>query len=692
MTTALKKIDAPSASKLGALRSQLAGLRRARAGVRGAVAWSALGIAILAALAGLFALDLIFELAVPQRIVVLLIAAGCVAWAYKRFTRPFLGAQEDEIEMALLVERQQQIDSDLVAALQFESPRAFDWGSPQLTGAVIDYVAAVGRGINVFEGFSRQQMVRRLGLLGAGLAAGLIAAAIWPGHLAAFANRLLLGSRHYPTRTVIEQVVVNRTAVLIQGGRGSNAPNDANAAQGRPVAFLVQCVGDLPAAGTVQLAATGASRGRTKLDLKPLKLDVRLARLQEARSQLSAAAVGAAGQLDEPFKNEVGVRLRFDAPQAAELLAKAKMQFELPAVLTALDAELQNWPANNSRKAILSGELTRLNDGVSYKLFAGDAWTDPATIRMIPLPIVELTVKPVPPKYAQSAAPTAADSSGRQLAVLEGSAVELSIQCTNGKQLKSAWLTIQTKSATQRYDLAPFGAAGDVWRPRVADSPLKSIREEMRYEVQVVDTDGLSLETPLRGTIRIRPDRLPNGLAEIVHKVVLPSAEPVIEYRASDDYGIAQLAIVAEVERHQDTRTSDATAAPAVAGETPQPSDAGQIPAAAAVATETRRVSLLSEPGPLVLPRLPVTGRYRFSLSPLNLAKGDRVKLTLEVIDYRGENEAGQPTGLAYQADPLVLEISDLSGVQAAIAAADEQSEKRINDIITRQLGIGAAP
>ena len=34
--------------------------------------------------------------------------------------------------------------------------------------------------------------------------------------------------------------------------------------------------------------------------------------------------------------------------------------------------------------------------------------------------------------------------------------------------------------------------------------------------------------------------------------------------------------------------------------------------------------------------------------------------------------------------------LADLSGVQAAIAAADEQSEKRINDIITRQLGIGA--
>ena len=56
----------------------------------------------------------------------------------------------------------------------------------------------------------------------------------------------------------------------------------------------------------------------------------------------------------------------------------------------------------------------------------------------------------------------------------------------------------------------------------------------------MIDADGLSLETPIRGTIRIRPDRPPTGSAEVVHKVVLPTAEPVIEYRASDDYGLSR--------------------------------------------------------------------------------------------------------------------------------------------------------
>jgi len=676
-------------NRLATLRAQLAGLRRARSGVRAAVAWSALGIAVLSALAVVFALDLIFELAVPQRIVVLIIAAAAVAWAFWRFTRPLLGVHEGEIEMALLVERQQQIDSDLVAALQFESPQARDWGSPQLETAVIDYVAAVGRGINVFEGFSQKQMARRLGLLGAGLAAALVAAAIWPGHFTAFFNRLLLGSRHYPTRTVIEQVLVNRTPVLMPGG--GNAPAGSKAAQGRPVTFLVQCTGELPPVAAAQLAASGASRGRTRLELKPLTMAERLARLDEARRRLQAALAATAGRLDAPWKAEMSALLLLDAPGVATALAKAELHSDLPAVITGLGQATSHWPGDRPSKAIYAGELSRLNDSVSYKLLAGDAWTDPAELAMIPLPIVEMRLTPVPPKYAQSAAAADPDPSGRQLAVLEGSAVDLEIECTNAKQLKSAWLTIQTKAGTQRFDLAPHGANGAVWKPRVATSPLKSIQEEMRYEVQVLDSDGLSLETPLRGTIRIRPDRPPSGLAEVVHKVVLPTAAPVVEYRASDDFGISRLALVAEIERGSESPRPQPVEPAGELNEDPQPTATDLTPAAA-IAAETHRIEMLTQPRPLVGAGLPVQGQHAFSLAPLKLAKGDRVKLTLEVTDYRGENKAGQPAGVAYQSDPLILEISDESGVLAAISEADPRSEERLTDIIKRQLGIGESP
>jgi hypothetical protein len=68
------------------------------------------------------------------------------------------------------------------------------------------------------------------------------------------------------------------------------------------------------------------------------------------------------------------------------------------------------------------------------------------------------------------------------------------------------------------------------------------------------------------------------------------------------------------------------------------------------------------------------------------------VKLTLEVTDYRGENEAGEVVGQTHHSDALVLEISDESGVLAAISSADERSEQRLTDIIKRQLGIGETP
>jgi hypothetical protein len=73
-------------------------------------------------------------------------------------------------------------------------------------------------------------------------------------------------------------------------------------------------------------------------------------------------------------------------------------------------------------------------------------------------------------------------------------------------------------------------------------------------------------------------------------------------------------------------------------------------------------------------------------LQPANLVKGDRLKLSLEAVDHRGDLP-----GESYQSDPLVLEISDEAGVLAAISEADEKSEQRLTDIIKQQLGIGGS-
>jgi hypothetical protein len=324
---------------------------------------------------------------------------------------------------------------------------------------------------------------------------------------------------------------------------------------------------------------------------------------------------------------------------------------------------------------------------VTYKVVLGDAWTDPAAIEMVPLPIVELRTTPRPPKYAR-ANDEQVDQSRRQLAVLEGSAVELAIECTNRKRLKSAWLTLQAKDGAKRFDLVAQDKGGFVWKLNGQGSPLANIREELRYEVQVVDADGLGLETPIRGTIRIRSDRPPSGLAEVVHKVVLPTAAPIVEYRATDDYGIGRLALVLEVERSRPSEAPEAGGGSAVAGDGSETS----FTPAPAIPTEVHRVEILDDSRPATGEQLPLLGRHRLDLSPLGLTKGDRVKLTLDVTDYRGYTEQGEFVGAAWQSHPLVLEVSDESGVLAAISEADQRSEERLTDIIKRQLGIGEAP
>ena len=100
-----------------------------------------------------------------QRLLLLGLAAAAVIWAFVRFALPWLGKREDDTDMALLVQRQAGIDSDLVAALQFESADAAYWGSTQLETAVIDRVAVEQKKLDVMAAMPRQPLARRLKLL-----------------------------------------------------------------------------------------------------------------------------------------------------------------------------------------------------------------------------------------------------------------------------------------------------------------------------------------------------------------------------------------------------------------------------------------------------------------------------------------------------------------------------------------------
>jgi hypothetical protein len=658
-------------SKLASLHSQLTTLKHTRATVRLVTAFAALATAILWALIGIFILDFAFELPLLPRLIVMVIGALASFWAFTKYTRPMLGVEETELDMALMVERQQRIDSDLVAALQFEAPEAADWGSRQLEGAVIDYVAEFGNALNVFEGFNREQMTRRATVLGVTALVIVAFVLVAPTHAGVFFNRLLMGHRHYPSDTKIEQVLVNDLAVL-SAADGSALPKTVKGAQGQPMLFYVQCSGDLPSTGTLRVRSINGGPARP-VEMKTLTLDERATLLRTAQTRLEEAIAKDDVDVSTPWQNNVAALTAFDAPEVATRLRDLKSdRAQLPELLTEVKQTLAAWPAKADKTAVYLGDMGRLVDEVRYSLYVGDAWTDPALVRMIPLPVVELVPTIIAPKYARNVKDEEPQTS-RQISVLEGSDVELTLNSVNKKPLKEAWLIAKGKEKAQRIAMVKQDDKGLTWALPLQNSPFKRVSQEIRYEIQVTDEDDLNLDSPIRGTVRLRTDRPPNGTARVVHRVVLPTAKPRIEYRLNDDYGIAKLTLQVQIQRN-----------PEALG-TPEP---GATEPAAATEEDKKVVfTLHAPPKPPIPTPSPVAGQYALNLSPLMLAKGDRLKLTLEITDDRGETP-----GQTYLSDPIVLEISDESGVLAAIGEADERSEQRMTDIIKKQLGIGESP
>ena len=312
----------------------------------------------------------------------------------------------------------------------------------------------------------------------------------------------------------------------------------------------------------------------------------------------------------------------------------------------------------------------------------------------MPLPVVESTLTPILPAYAQNSVARAFDPTSRQLGVLEGSQVRVAIECKNGKPLESAWLSVIDRKPPERYELTPDDPGRLRWRLTETDNPFLRVERELRFEIQVVDEDGLSLEVPLRGLVRIRPDRPPTCSAGVVHRVVLPTAMPVIEYRAADDYALAAIRLHGQIERAQSDIESEEIehfVLPLV--DLPEPLLADQLPVSGHYALDLAAVPSVGVPASAGLRvSTPVGNALRGvpsgrapSGSTIALLKGDRLKLTIEALDYRGIID-----GESTRSEPLILEISDESGVLTAISEADERTEERLSDLIKQQLGIGS--
>jgi hypothetical protein len=272
----------------------------------------------------------------------------------------------------------------------------------------------------------------------------------------------------------------------------------------------------------------------------------------------------------------------------------------------------------------------------------GDYYSDPREIKLIPLPVVEVDLKIEPPAYAAKKFDSDMQL-GRQRVALEGSRV-VPVVTSSNKKLKSATIKI----GDQQYDLKQVG---DQFTLTDDDSPLAKVASTLRYEVQVVDQDDLGLERPISGTLQVRTDQPPRIAVATATQFVLPNASPRVRFGAVDDFALDRITVRKIVERQ---------------GPSDKPGEVTEVVA------ELNGKSANVE------------NTVAVNLSDLDLQKDDRVSLVFEAFDYRG----GEP-GKSTISDRIDFQVTDRAGILAAMRQLDTQMDKKLDQIIKAQLGIG---
>ena len=621
---AVEEMGESGMSRLNELRNRLMKLHRQRRNARLGTAWAAVAIAVCCALAALFVVDWTMEMTRLQRVIAMLMAVGVVYWAYRRYAAPLLQEGESLMDVALLVERQQHIDSDLVAALQFETTEAQQWGSADLEKAVVDYVADFSSGLDVFEGFNREQMARR-GFIAAITVFLLLAfTAIFPMHAIIFVNRMMMSAAHYPTNTIISKVWINGQEVTLTPGMEETVQSP----YGLPLTIELEATGEIPKSALASLWTEGG-----------LNTEIVLEKQSLAASQKKKIAAD---------KNSSGDRS--SKPETSDAARKNSTSSNLPARLVSMEEEET---AESSDTTTFQGKLPRLVDSLQYQLYVGDAWTEPALVKVIPLPKVEFTLKPTPPKYARQAEDAAVASSARQFAVVEGSRVDLEV--ISDKPLKEATLFIEEEEFPLEHVDQTTADKLDHWQLKTDGTPLESVSGPLAYRIEAEDEDGLKPSQPIQGFIRLRSDKGPRVYGTIGTRTIVPSAKQPITYHASDDFGVNAIRLQVQVQRKNSMEMNE---------------------------EDSERLLVIRPPGK---PELRVDGSYTLDLSSFGLEKGDQVTVTLEAEDYRGGTE-----GRTSQGEPLTMYVTDQSGVLADTTELDEQAARQFESII--KLGIGDKP
>jgi|GEM_PF-998907 len=493
-------------TKLATLRSALESLRRRRATVRLATAFSGFLAAVIWILFGCFLLDWSFKMELAPRFVLILIGLYVLVRAWRRYAGPLLGHSETLLQTALLVEKTKEIDSDLIAALEFENPQAEGWGSAELQEEVKDGVAELSKSLDVSEGFSTGALGKRTTafVLSAGLVGSLCVS--FPGFGSAFLDRMLFGSAHYPTNTTIETILVIR-------------PEVKNSETG----------GVIFARQETDVIKSGKVRSPVG---EPLVFEIRCSQRNDEK-------------LPE------GGTLSFTGTSSASknLVAEKDKDGKLTGLYTA--------------------RLSQLIGDLEFKVEAGDAYSERFTIERIDRPVVRVELAAKAPDYVgenpevtenecllfldekgQPEQNLSCDPGNPQVEVQEGGEIKLALS-SRKKELKKVILKI----GEENFKLKDSGRKSPdnrpVWVLEAAKTPLTVVKKRLKYSIEITDVDGLQPELEIAGLIQIRADKPPRVQASLVSRYVLPEAAPMIDLIARDDYDIGKVQVHVEVSRQQ---------------------------------------------------------------------------------------------------------------------------------------------
>lgn len=647
-------------SPLIELHRRLASLRRRRFWLRAGSALSVMLLVVLWSLVGLFVADWAMRLPVGARLVALLLMGSAwvaVAWW---LVRPWWRQRETEIDLALAVQRQQEIDSDLVAALEFEAAQRSDhkrWGSPVLQQAVIARAAELGRNLDVYQGLNYRPLITQAATLAVSLLVVGVLAVVFAPYAQAFFSRLALSDVPYPSRTRIVQLVINGQEVPAF----SLKPIVIRCPEGRPVEIVAQCEGDLPSAGRIELWEAG-NQSRSIEPLRPGNAS------QDTPTQQYQASIP---RLLRNVGFQVHLGDAWTTPGELHVVAMPRVEVTLhtrpPDYLAdRIPATVGEPGAMQATVVDGSRVIVRLNSTKPLKPEGGAVLTTGdrsfALRRIGP-------GEPASSGDGQTGEQWELDDDASPLAnVKDTIAFEIQVTDVDGLQLSSPIQGYIRRTADR-----PPKASLQVTTRNVLPAAQPSVLfgaiddyglAELKLEVTRTGTDGKpqvlathTLPVPRR-TEKLEPllFSAPPQLAAALDEGRLP---PEIE-RSLREAGLPkEVALRVEVVR------------PGEVWNLLSSHDAWHF----AIKREKKRGTLQ------------VFRQYVLDLAPLKLSPGQELAVAIRAIDDRGS----QP-GEATLSEPVLITVTGEAAVLADISEPDTRSLETLNRLIQRQLGIGETP